>query len=249
MNETVPISMVSPPIPHQNCVAGEDLKSLLFESYVHSNLILKGMNQLREKQLLFDITIETEGKSFQVRILINFYHWFHASTKILYLQAHRAILASCSEFFRAIFTSSMKESRESSIKLDVSSFGIELVLDFIYTSRLEINLSNIQDVLSAANYIQLETVIEACLNYLENELDIENCIDILTLAENYSVKSLTEKVYRFICGHIHELSKRLDFYRLSPKQLEYILSRDYPVDCNELMVLNIVLLWMLKYGE
>lgn len=71
----VPISMSSPPVPPPtNCVAGEDLKSLLFESYVHSNLILKGMNQLREKQLLFDITIETtEGKSFQVRIPSNFH--------------------------------------------------------------------------------------------------------------------------------------------------------------------------------
>ncbi len=92
-------------------------------------------------------------------------------------------------------------------------------------------------------------MIEACLNYLETELDIENCIDILTLAENYSVKSLTEKVYRFICGHIYELSRKMDFYRLQPKQLAEILSRDYPVDCNELKVLNIVLLWMLKFGE
>jgi hypothetical protein len=45
---------------------GEDIKSLFFESYLHSNLILKGMNQLRERQLLFDVTIQTENKRFQV---------------------------------------------------------------------------------------------------------------------------------------------------------------------------------------
>ena len=172
----------------------------------------------------------------------------------LEIPAHRAVLASCSQYFRAMFKDSncsghYKEKSQISIKIsNVPSTGIKLLLEFIYTSKLELNLMNIHDVLAAANYIHLETVIEACLSYLETELDLENCIDILVIAENYSLKSLSEKVYHFICGNIQKVASKSDFNRLTPRQLEYILSRDFPVDCSEIKILNIVLSWILKYG-
>ena len=165
------------------------------------------------------------------------------------MNAHKIILASCSDYFRAMFTDTMKEKNQVIINVNVPATGIKLLLDFIYTSKLELNLLNIHDVLAAANYIHLETVMEACHSYLETELDLENCIDILVIAENYSLKSLSEKVYHFICANIEKVADKSDFYRLKPSQLEYILSRDFPVDCCEMKILEIVLRWILRYGK
>ncbi|XP_063708543.1 kelch-like protein 12 [Culicoides brevitarsis] len=202
------------------------LHGVNFESFNHTNTILKGLNDLRLKGCLFDITLKVEDKSFK---------------------AHKAVLAACSDYFRAMFIDCMKEANQNEVSLSVSSQGIELLLEYIYTSKLQLNLANIQNVLAAASYTQLDSVVEACLNYLQDQLDIDNCIDILTISETYSLNSLKERVYRFICGHLFEVSQINEFIRLTFAQLSYILSCDYPVDCSESQVLSqVVLQWIIQ---
>lgn len=140
----------------------------------------------------------------------------------------------------------MKEARQNEVKLNVSSQGLDLVLEYIYTSKLQLNLANIQNVLSAASYFQLEAIVEACLNYLTQQLDIDNCIDILTISEIYSLSSLKQKVYRFICGHLFEVSRTNEFQRLTCHQIEFILSSDFPVDCTEANVLRVLVQWLVQ---
>lgn len=149
-----------------------------------------------------------------------------------------------------MFTDAMRESRQSEISLNgVTARGIELLLNYAYTSKLELNLANIQDVLSAASHIQMETVVEACSNYLKSQLDIENCVDLVTIAEMYSLEKLREKCYRFICEHLYEFSETSEINRLAWHQLEHILSCDFPVDCTETTVLRIVLSWIIAQGS
>ncbi|XP_067013052.1 kelch-like protein 26 [Anabrus simplex] len=200
------------------------LNTVHFESPSHTGTLLCGLNTLRSKGLLLDITLVAEGEAFQ---------------------AHRVVLASCSDYFRAMFTDAMKESRQSEICLNgVTAAGIRLLLEYAYTSRLALNLANIQDVLSAASHVQVVAVVEACSNYLQAQLDLENCIDIVTIAETYSLTQLRRRVYRFMSGHLREFSRSPDFHRLAPQQLEYLLSCDFPVDCPEGEVLRIVLRWL-----
>ena len=144
-----------------------------------------------------------------------------------------------------MFTDAMKESSQSEISLNgITSAGIEYILEYIYTSKLKLNLSNVQDVLSAASHVQLDSVVESCSDYLQSQLDLDNCVDIVTLAETYSLNKLKKKVYRFICANLYEFSKTKEIYRLGWLQLEHILACDFPVDCCENMVLKIVLKWI-----
>ena len=163
----------------------------------------------------------------------------------------------------------MRESRQSKICLNgVTAAGMRLLLDYAYTSRLSLNLANIQDVLSAASHIQVVAVVEACSNYLQvlflswwslrnckshsvigllsfqAQLDLENCVDIATIAETYSLNQLRRRVYCFMSAHLSELSHSPDFSRLSPQQMEYLLDCDYPVDCPESEVLCVVFRWL-----
>nr|XP_029736284.1 kelch-like protein 22 [Aedes albopictus] len=203
---------------------GKELNGIVFESFSHTGTILKGLNELRLKGVLVDVTLRTDGKLFR---------------------AHRAVLSACSEYFRAMFSDHTRESRLSEINLhNISPLGIELLLDYIYTSKLALNLANIQEVLSAASYIQLESVVEACLNYLDQQLDLDNYIDVLIISEMYSLKRLNHKVYRFICHHLNVISKSPEFFRLSERQIELILAGDYPVTCTEIEVLGILLRWI-----
>lgn len=159
------------------------------------------------------------------------------------------MLASCSDYFRAMFTDAMRERRQSEIRLrGVTARGIELLLNYAYTAKLELNLANIQDVLSAASHCQMDAVVDACTNYLQSQLDIDNCVDLVTISETYSLQKLRQKCYRFICGHLYEFSSTHEINRLAWHQLEHILSCDFPVDCTEQMVLRIALQWIARHG-
>ncbi len=71
-------------------------------------------------------------------------------------QVHRVVLASCSDYFRAMFSHDMLESKASQLDLSaVPSQGFEPLLDFAYSGKLKLNLLNIGDVLATSSFLQV----------------------------------------------------------------------------------------------
>ncbi|CAG9862396.1 unnamed protein product [Phyllotreta striolata] len=199
------------------------LNSLLYEYPSHQTHLLEGLNSLRTKGELLDVTLVIEGVQFK---------------------AHKAVLAACSDYFRAMFTDNMLEATQDEICLNgITAKGFHQLLDYAYTTRLALNIANVQDVLEAASHVQMLPVIQTCSNFLQTQIDIDNCVDIATIAETYSLSQLSTKVYRFMSGHLLEFSSSPEFYRLTPQQLENLLDCDLPVDCSEADVFRIVLAW------
>ena len=55
-----------------------------------------------------------------------------------------------------MFTDPMRERSQDEIQLSgIDAKGLELVLEYIYTSKLSLDLSNIQTVLSTATHLQI----------------------------------------------------------------------------------------------
>lgn len=201
-----------------------------FVSPSHTNTLLVGLNGLRNKGFLLDVTLKAGGQPFE---------------------AHRVVLASCSEYFRAMFTDAMKESQQKEICLNgVTAEGMSCLINYAYTSKLALNLSNCQDILSAANHLQFLDVVEACSAYLQEQMSLDNCVDIATIAETFSLHSLKKKVYCFMCANLLAFSRTAEFQRLTVFQLELCLSINFPVDCSESQVLSVVLKWIqFHYSE
>lgn len=70
----------------------------LHDCPAHFKNILAGLNDLRKKEELLDITLIVQNEVFH---------------------AHKAVLAACSDYFRAMFTDNMLESRQTEIVLKV----------------------------------------------------------------------------------------------------------------------------------
>lgn len=66
------------------------------------------------------------------------------TTNLEEFPAHRAILASCSPYFHAMF-SCFEESHQNKIVLqDVDPKALSLLLDYVYTAEIQVNEDNVQ---------------------------------------------------------------------------------------------------------
>jgi len=89
----------------------------------------------------------------------------------------------------------------------------------------------------------MHDVVQACSDYLEQEIILDNCVDLATIADTYSLWQLSKTVYRFICANLLPFSRTNELQRLSFNQLNRILDCDYPVDCSESDIFSIVMKW------
>ena len=109
------------------------------------------------------------------------------------IQAHKLILAAASPYFETMFKSSSKflESDQNKIKLkDVSGDSLRVLIDYIYTGKIIISEDNVEDILIAANFLQLQAVKDTCANVLMEKITVSNCLGIHLLADSYHCPSL-----------------------------------------------------------
>lgn len=75
---------------------------------------------------------------------------------------------SCSGLFYSIFTDQLK-CNLSVINLDpeINPEGFCILLDFMYTSRLNLREGNIMAVMATAMYLQMEHVVDTCRKFIK----------------------------------------------------------------------------------
>ncbi|XP_057339968.1 speckle-type POZ protein-like [Microplitis mediator] len=117
-------------------------------------------------------------------------------------EAHKSILMARSPFFLAIFTSNMKESRESEITIpEIKPEIFKKILYSIYTDEVTELDENAEDLLEAADRFQLLSLKKRCEESLCKSVTVERAITILTLAERHSAKQLVDFVADFIVNN------------------------------------------------
>lgn len=117
------------------------------------------------------------------------------------IQAHKMVLASCSPYFYAMFTG-FEESRQDRITLQGVDFNaLQLLIDYVYTSLVDVTEENVQVLLTAANLLQLTDVRDACCDYLQTQLDPTNCLGIRDFADLHGCLDLLNYAEAYIEQH------------------------------------------------
>uniref|UniRef100_A0A8C1UKJ4 Zinc finger and BTB domain containing 8A n=1 Tax=Cyprinus carpio TaxID=7962 RepID=A0A8C1UKJ4_CYPCA len=122
-------------------------------SAIHQSCLLKQLDQQRQQELFCDCNVLVEGQIFR---------------------AHRNVLYGSSGYFRMLLSQGAKDTLESiNASFDVFSPEIfAIILDFIYSGQLELNSSNVIEVMSAASYLQMNDVISYCKAFIKSFLEI-----------------------------------------------------------------------------
>lgn len=161
------------------------------------------------------------------------------------IPCHRLVLATCSPYFRAMFTTEMRESRQDVIRLkDMDESCLELLVDFMYTSRIVLTVENVQKLLYSASLLQIEVVSEACSEFMKSHLDPTNCFGVLSFAEQHGRIELKEAAQRFCFEHFVELSEHEEFLMMDYCHLLSLVSSPDIIIDDERQVYDCIMRWV-----
>ena len=165
------------------------------------------------------------------------------------LATHRCILAASSQFFYNMFSSGMKESNQTLLKLHSVSFdSVSLILDYFYTREIVINDDNVLELLNTASFLLVTPVKKACIKLLHRQLSGENCFSILQVAEKFGASNLANTASNAIKSNFFSVVKNDEFVSISKNSLINFISSDEIQVEREEEVYQAVLKWV-KHDE
>uniref|UniRef100_A0A1A8PHY7 Kelch-like 24 n=1 Tax=Nothobranchius rachovii TaxID=451742 RepID=A0A1A8PHY7_9TELE len=191
---------------------------------VHSDGILHNLDSFRNDDLFTDVVIKAGGKEFR---------------------CHRAVLAACSPYFKAMFTNNYRE--RNSLTIEISGIDrkmMEILLSFIYTGHATIEPENVPPLYEASNLFQIKQLGDACVQFIAEQQDPCNCLGFLRFAEIYSLDNLVSACLRYARENFTEVLQHEEFLDLKPKELKRVIDSDELCVCKEEYVFEAVMRWV-----
>lgn len=211
-------------IPSTYCLMGGIMAPKDIMTNTHAKSILNSMNSLRKSNTLCDVTLRVEQKDFP---------------------AHRIVLAACSDYFCAMFTSELSEKGKPYVDIQgLTASTMEILLDFVYTETVHVTVENVQELLPAACLLQLKGVKQACCEFLESQLDPSNCLGIRDFAETHNCVDLMQAAEVFSQKHFPEVVQHEEFILLSQGEVEKLIKCDEIQVDSEEPVFEAVINWV-----
>uniref|UniRef100_A0A1A7XN07 Kelch-like ECH-associated protein 1a n=1 Tax=Iconisemion striatum TaxID=60296 RepID=A0A1A7XN07_9TELE len=176
----------------------------------HASRSLLVMDEFRRHDLLCDLVLHVTFKD-----------------RAMNFKVHKVVLASCSAYFRAMFTRGFKECNASEVTLrDVCPEVVGRLIDFAYTARITVGEKCVLHLLLAAMRFQMEDVARACCDFLTKHLEPANVIGIARFAEEIGCTELHKTCRTYINSHFSEVTKVDEFFSLSHCQLLELISQE-----------------------
>ncbi|KAH9280111.1 Kelch-like ECH-associated protein 1 [Echinococcus granulosus] len=161
------------------------------------------------------------------------------------IACHRIVLMGASPYFRAMFTSGMREEGVSEVRLHyLTPLALTRLVHFAYTGEICVSERNVCEILSAAIMLQISAVIGVCAQFLESQLHVSNALGLHEFATSVGCLELARKTQVFVDRNFSEIVKHDELLSLTPAQLMGLIQRDEIHVRSEAEVYNAVVRWV-----
>ncbi|XP_061696694.1 kelch-like protein 41a isoform X2 [Syngnathoides biaculeatus] len=202
----------------------EDLR--LFQS----TLLQDGLKELLNENKLVDCILKVGDRS---------------------IPCHRLILAACSPYFRELyFSEDGKEMDKKEVVLeDLDPAVMEAIVNYMYSTEIDINDDNVQDIMAVASRFQIPSVFTVCVNFLQQKLTTKNCLGIYRLGLMLNCPRLAIAARDYIADRFVTVAKDEDFLELAPHELFALIGADALNVEKEEVVFESLMRWIRKDKE
>ena len=165
----------------------------------YSTFVVGKLKQLRDENILTDFKIQL---------------------KETVMVCHKLTLAVHSPVFQVMLTSNMEEVTKQEVKLDhISKDTMAIILDFMYYGDLNLDSSQLLDLVNAAEYLQMDELKSICVAEVPAILEPANAISWRKMANKMELENIKTKCEAIMIGKFQEVSKQTDFFHLHYEEL------------------------------
>ncbi|PFX19367.1 Kelch-like protein 17 [Stylophora pistillata] len=190
----------------------------------HAQSLLTALENMRRRDELCDVELIVAGKE---------------------IKAHRVVLAAVSPYFNAMFTSDVVESKQKVVHLnDLDPLAVHMAVEFAYVARVNLTVDNVQSLLTVATLLQMDTLVEKCCYFLENELHPSNCLGIRRFAKNHGCFVLSKTANEYAMRNFNHTTQMEEFFQCPLEEVLELLSEDSLHVRHEEEVYEAALRWM-----
>lgn len=182
--------------------------------YKHFVKFHRKLDELRFSDMYCDVTIVCEETSFR---------------------CHRAILAAACPYFHTMFSIQMRESAAESVVLpQMNAETFREVLQFVYTGDTAITSDNICNLIVASDFLNLESMEDLCVQYIQEGSQIKHILKILSFAYAVDKLSLVDALVDYVVRYFKQFLESKEFCEIPFQFLHRMLINPKCVDKLEL---------------
>ncbi|XP_056155817.1 kelch-like protein 34 [Lampris incognitus] len=199
--------------------------SLLYSSS-HRTGLLSGFQRLRSEARMCDVVLQTGEVSFP---------------------CHRALLASSSDYFWALFGETTAERLAASVSLPaLTPEGLEAILDFLYSGWLSMSPVTLPFVLETARYLQVQTAVSICEDFMTEGLCAATCCGYANLAECHALQDALVAANHTIAMEMRVLlwENRKELLELNIQSLMAVLEAEEIPGVKEVELIKLAIDWL-----
>lgn len=174
-----------------NCQMEHDLQDQNSSSSLPRRCIsyvaMKALDEMRLSNTLCDATITQDESTFPV---------------------HRAILGSCSDYFRTLFTTSLPSEKDHISIGGIRGMIMERIIKYAYLRELDISEEDMFEMYAAADFLGMPSLQERCIQYIKSVLRTENCVRVMLYGQQRHCTALYEFARKYVLKNFLEVSRQ-----------------------------------------